>query len=291
VRQLRSLPRARRRLEVHGSRWYARKATDITREDIARLHQSIAEKSGRVIANRVITLLRVIYNHALDHGIFKRENPAARIKFFREEPRTRFLSPEEFARINTALAQEPNQYWRAYFALLLLLGTRRSELLAAKWSDIDLNARTIVFPTTKTGSVHRLPLPEAAISILMSLPSREASRHPSYDGKTAARVDWVFPGQGVTGHLQEPRACWLRICARAEVHGVTIHDLRRTLGSWMAAQGASLPIIGRALGHKSQTSTQIYARLDLAPIRAALEKNAALMLGATAATTKETRRG
>lgn len=72
----------------------------------------------------------------------------------------------------------------------------------------------------------------------------------------------------------------MRICARAEVHGVTIHDLRRTLGSWLVAQGTSLPIIGRALGHRSQASTQIYARLDLDPIRAALEKNAALMLGA-----------
>jgi len=149
-----------------------------------------------------------------------------------------------------------------------------------RWSDIDFGQKTISIPKTKTDKPHLLPLPDAAVSILQALPSREASRHPSFDGKTAARVNWVFPGQGVSGHLQEARACWLRICARAEVHGVTIHDLRRTLGSWLVAQGTSLPIIGRALGHRSQASTQIYARLDLDPIRAALEKNAALMLGA-----------
>ncbi len=123
VRALRSLPRARRRLEVHGSRWYARKATDITREDIARLHQNIAEKSGRVIANRVVTLLRTIFNRALDQGIFKGENPAVRVKLFREEPRTRFLSPEEFARINTALAQEPNQYMAQLLRVTLVART------------------------------------------------------------------------------------------------------------------------------------------------------------------------
>jgi integrase len=55
--------------------------------------------------------------------------------------------------------------------------------------------------------------------------------------------------------------------------------LRRTLGSWLAAQGYSLPLIGRALNHTSLSATQIYARLDLAPVRHALEENAKLMLG------------
>jgi integrase len=60
---------------------------------------------------------------------------------------------------------------------------------------------------------------------------------------------------------------------------VTIHDLRRSLGSWLASEGHSLLLIGRALGHQSSASTQIYARLALAPLREALERNASLMLG------------
>jgi len=52
---------------------------------------------------------------------------------------------------------------------------------------------------------------------------------------------------------------------------VRIHDLRRTLGSWQAATGASLSIIGRALGHKSVTATAVYARLDLDPVRQSVE--------------------
>lgn len=49
-----------------------------------------------------------------------------------------------------------------------------------------------------------------------------------------------------------------------------IHDLRRTLGSYMAITGASLPIIGKALNHKSQDSTEIYGRLANEPVFAAL---------------------
>ena len=62
-----------------------------------------------------------------------------------------------------------------------------------------------------------------------------------------------------------------------------IHDLRRTLGSWQAATGASLPIIGKSLGHKSLAATQIYARLNLDPVRASVSKatDAMLLAGET----------
>ena len=50
------------------------------------------------------------------------------------------------------------------------------------------------------------------------------------------------------------------------------HDLRRTLGSWQAGAGVSLPIIGATLGHKDAKSTQVYARLHLDPVRAAVAK-------------------
>ena len=59
-----------------------------------------------------------------------------------------------------------------------------------------------------------------------------------------------------------------------------LHDLRRTLGSWQAATGASLPIIGKSLGHKSLAATQIYARLNLDPVRASINKATDAMLTA-----------
>ena len=50
----------------------------------------------------------------------------------------------------------------------------------------------------------------------------------------------------------------------------TVNELRRTLGSWQAATGASLSIIGRSLGHKNVATTAVYARLDLDPVRASV---------------------
>jgi hypothetical protein len=46
----------------------------------------------------------------------------------------------------------------------------------------------------------------------------------------------------------------------------------RTLGSWQATTGASLPIIGKTLQHKIVSTTAIYARLNLDPVREAMQK-------------------
>jgi site-specific recombinase XerD len=54
---------------------------------------------------------------------------------------------------------------------------------------------------------------------------------------------------------------------------VTVHDLRRTTGSWLAESGASLPLIGQVLNHRHVSTTAIYARLSQDPARAALEQH------------------
>ena len=61
------------------------------------------------------------------------------------------------------------------------------------------------------------------------------------------------------------------------VDDIRIHDLRRTLASYMAINNTSLPIIGRALNHKSQVSTAIYARLSGDPVRDAMNSATKLM--------------
>ena len=57
-----------------------------------------------------------------------------------------------------------------------------------------------------------------------------------------------------------------------------IHDLRRSLGSWQAVTGASSYVIGKSLGHKSQQATAIYARLNLDPVRASVERATEAMM-------------
>jgi integrase len=64
---------------------------------------------------------------------------------------------------------------------------------------------------------------------------------------------------------------------RSGLKDLRIHDIRRTFGSYQAISGASLHIIGKSLGHKSSQATQVYARLNLDPVRASVEKATATM--------------
>jgi len=83
--------------------------------------------------------------------------------------------------------------------------------------------------------------------------------------------EYVFPGVGQKGHLVEPKSGWKRILKDSKIKNLTLHDLRRTLGSWQAIEGSSGVIIGKSLNHKSPKSTAVYARLNVDPIRKSLE--------------------
>jgi integrase len=255
----RSWVRDERRLE-RCKAWDRRRLSDISADDVLKLQYRIAEQHGRIEANRSLELLRGVFNKA-QYWKLAESNPALGFERFKEVRRDRFLSDDELRRLNTALIEEPEP-WRSFFPLLLLLGTRRSELAGASWNEVDLKAGTMRLIRTKSGEPRLAPLPTAAIEILRKLPS-------------FGKSDYLFPSHGRTGHLVEVKSAWARLCDKAQLKDVTIHDLRRTVGSRMAMAGVNLPTIGRVLGHLNLNATQIYARLDIEAARRALEANAA----------------
>ena len=82
----------------------------------------------------------------------------------------------------------------------------------------------------------------------------------------------MFPAETATGHIVDPRKSWARVMKRSGIEDLRPHDLRRSLGSWQAIAGASLPIIGASLGHKDPKATAVYARLQLDPVRRSVDE-------------------
>src|SRR5690349_5685578 len=76
------------------------------------------------------------------------------------------------------------------------------------------------------------------------------------------------------------QACLGPHSLKAGMQDVRFHDLRRTVGAWLAGNGESLHLIGKVLNHTDVSTTAIYARLNLDPVRQALERNASKMLAA-----------
>lgn len=247
------------------SDWRPRRLNTITRADVTTKHAEIGAAGHTTRANRMVALVRTMFNLAFDWGHHPGPNPASRIKFFKEVKRDRFVKPDELPRLWKALQNEPNPYVRGAFFIGLLTGARRSEVLGMQWEDLDLERGTWRIPDTKAGRPHTLPLPRLVVDELLKL--------PRLDGNP-----YVFCGRWGRKNLNNVSKPWLRIRKEAGLDDVRLHDLRRTLGSWLVAAGASLPLIGKALNHSQPATTAIYARLQLDPVREALEANAERML-------------
>ena len=69
---------------------------------------------------------------------------------------------------------------------------------------------------------------------------------------------------------------------RAGLPGVRLHDLRHSFASFAVADGHSLFLIGKALGHKQARTTEIYAHLADDPVRAVTDRTAAKIAAAMA---------
>jgi len=251
-------------LTTHLLVFRTRKLTDLNRNDVARLHAQVGE-TAPYRANRLVALLRKMFNLARDWGLYEGENPATRIQMFREESRDRFVQPEELPRLFQAIAEEADPSVRTVVLTALLTGARRTEVLTMRWDEVSLTRAEWRIPHTKAGRPHLLPVPHALVSLLRSL--------PKVDGNP-----YVFPGQDGVGHLQNMKRAWDRIRVKAGIRDVRFHDLRRTVGSWLAGSGESLHLIGKLLNHRDVSTTAVYARLNLNPVRQALERNASKML-------------
>src|SRR5579875_1796935 len=249
------------------SGWATRRLSSITRRDVERLHAELAEKHGVYAANRVLALVSVMFSKAMNWG-WSGANPCKGVKKFREESRERFLTESEMPRFLKALADEPNRDFRDFIMLDLLTGARRSNILAMRWDEIDFEAATWRIPRTKGNKPQIVPLVGPAIKILQARNQTIAS-------------EWVFPSPEIPGqHVYEFRKPWQRLLERAGIEGLRLHDVRRSLGSWMTKAGVALPIVKAALGHADIATTQIYTRGEDSTVRRAMEVAAQKMLGA-----------
>jgi integrase len=264
----RAVQSARWQFNGYLTAWRDRKLSIIRRTDVRSLHAEVGEKHGKVTANRLVQLVRTLFNWALKTELWSGENPARGITPFPESSRTRFVQPEELPNLFSALSQEANLDLRDFVLLALFTGARRSNVFAMRWDQLDLMRGLWTIPDPKSRVPYVIPLTEEALGIL----AQRRRRHPN--------VEWVFPSSGRTGHITDMKRAWRSLLVRAKITGLRIHDLRRTLGSWQAGIGVSLPIIGKTLGHQSSDATEVYARLHLDPVRKAINAATGAMLTA-----------
>jgi integrase len=237
------------------------KVADIKFSEVSALHYSLRQTP--ITANRTVAALSSLFSWCERHGHRpKQSNPAQGVEKFEEKSREKFLSARELARLGTALTRAERNKTESVFALaairlLIFTGCRRNEILGLRWKDVNLDKAMLLLPETKTVA-RPVYLSAPAIAILSSLPR-------------VAKNPYVIVGERQGQHLVNLRKVWLRICKVARFSGVRLHDLRHSFASVGVSGGASLPIIGKLLGHAKSSTTEKYSHLSADPVRAVNE--------------------
>jgi integrase len=132
-------------------------------------------------------------------------------------------------------------------------------VLSLRWEWVDFERSTLRMPDSKTDA-KVVPLARAAIKLLAELPRCS---------------DYVLPAATGVGHYTGLQKDWERVRDRAGLSGVRVHDLRHSFASFAVADGNSLFMVGKVLGHKQARTTEIYAHLADGPLRMLADRTAA----------------
>ncbi|MEQ9263995.1 MAG: tyrosine-type recombinase/integrase [Balneolaceae bacterium] len=229
---------------------------DVERYHIIELLEDIAEGDtpAPIQSNRVRAIISSMYNFGLNRGIAN-TNPVQSIRpLGKENTRKRVYERHEIKVLWKTL-DSTHEPFRSLFKMLLICGQRAGETRLMKWDHIQENIWTIPAENTKAKRTQVLPLPELALEILEDRK------------KDAQQSEYVFaslvnPNEPI-GWLQKVAS---KVRKESKIKDFRLHDLRRTVATYMAELKVDRTTLGKVLNHKGLAGdnhvTAIYDRHD-----------------------------
>jgi integrase len=224
----------------------------IKRADIIKMHHAAKAKGfADGTCNRWLILMRFIFNCAIRWELLPvGSNPCNNVELFDDNgARERYLTAEEVGRLFEVLEKGANDQLTKIVKLLLFTGARKREILDARWEFVDLEKRALKVPLSKSGKPRFIPLSDAAVELIQSLP-----RKPN--------VPWLFFNPKTMKPLVSVYCAWNTVRKVAGIPELRMHDLRHSFASFLVNSGRSLYEVQRLLGHYDPKVTMRYAHLS-----------------------------
>jgi integrase len=256
-----------------------RPLAQISVEDACNMVATLSEANGPSVANRARQAANLAWRHAQRAGLITSPTP------FRDAPKCptderafptdRDATQAAIALCIGALAGDRvvPAVSAAALGLLALTGVRLSEGVAAQWSDISIERRTLTVRKHKTSRKYGakvVPLSqEALLWVEMVRKSQWSDR-------------WLFPStRSRLGHLKDPTRSWKTICRLAGIPAETrIHDLRHGFAEAAYAACKDLKLVQSLMSHADVATTSRYVgRLKIAVTRPLADATTSGLLG------------
>ncbi len=235
-------------------KWKDLKANKIQRRDVIKLLDSILDRNAPVLANRILALIRKVFNFGIERDILE-YNPCHNVKRPIDEKKRqgqRVLTFDEIRTVWHAIEKEENILLQGIFKLRILTGQRGIEIRSMKWEHIDFetNIWTIPPEVVKNKLQHRVPLSNQVLEILYSIKELDYKSEFVFPSPTSQKV----------GHINNINKAVARIRNQSQVSFVD-RDLRRTVASLMTGE-LNIPrlVVSKILNHAEGGVTRIYDR-------------------------------
>ena len=302
-------------MKLHLSSIGRLKMSLITKEQVRELHDKISKRSPAQ-ADKCLALISAVYNYALDENLHSGPNPATGILKNPATERERIVTSDELPALFDAL--EHSALRDFFLVALLTGARRSNvasmqwkdiNLVDAVWRipttknghplSVHLIQKVVeilevrkancgagidyVFPGT--GKSGHLMEPKTSWATLIRRASFYRLLNAMLKEKALTAPEYYSAQKLSHASLSAAEKQYHPIAESRKIDpenyrivDLRIHDLRRTFGSWQGMSGASLPLIGRTLGHKTVAATAIYTRIELDPVRRSVETATAAML-------------
>ncbi len=233
------------------------KVRELTKTDFEDFYTKLKEHG---LSNKVIKgchiMCRAMLQDAIKEGIIQK-NPTENIKTATPKPKKiTVLSHEEMQRF---LIQAKYEGYFELFLTALMTGMRRGELLALKWSDLNLKTGELQIQrqvkryngelqisSPKTDKSNRLIILPMALTKILE------------EYKKSVDSEWIFPSPVKENSPRDPDAAHKklqRILKRAGCHKIRFHDLRHTFATMALDGGMDIKTLSDMIGHATSSTT------------------------------------
>ncbi|MEW6455094.1 MAG: site-specific integrase [Acidobacteriota bacterium] len=209
--------------------------------------KKIKKTPSNATINRELALLKRMFNLAIKWELAD-SNPVKGIRFLKEEPREKILTPEEIKK----LLQESNGHLKPIIITALNTGMRLREILYLRWGQVNFQEGFIHITHSKNGKIRRIPMNSMLLETL----------------KNIRRInEYVFIDERNGKPMHSIRRSFENACRRAKIIGFRFHDLRHTFSTYTIQRNCDIISLKEILGHADIRMTSRYSHATMEGLR------------------------
>lgn len=229
---------------------------DLTRDQIDGFLRTL--RLAHHTKTTVKSLIRKALNEAVEEGLITVSPAATLRKLARDREAEQAKAERELfdylwtvGEWKTFLSVCEGSPFKPVFRLLLATGARLGEVMALRWTDVDLEAGTVSITksrgkhgtgTTKTVKPRRVKIDSATVDMLSELP------------RTGDLIFTAKPGAATNA--------FVRLVKASGLPHMRLHDLRHLHATTLLAAGVPVKVVSQRLGHASVSMTlNVYAHV------------------------------